>query len=155
MKIFSAQSWFETEKQSIETENAAAEDLFAETLQPSVPTGSDEDSCCQVCREAFEQFYNDEKEEWHLRPAVSYEDKNFHPLCLEDHKVSKKQNPFTTYCLWNIALTFTPVFFPISLKGKTTCGTWVFLKDYWLDCLYVFMHELAHRYILKKTVEHE
>ncbi|XP_016845567.1 uncharacterized protein LOC100121761 isoform X2 [Nasonia vitripennis] len=81
-----AQSWFETEKQTMEIENAAAEDLFAETMQPSVPTGSDEDSCCQVCHESFEQFYNDEKEEWHLRPAISFEDKNFHPICLEDYK---------------------------------------------------------------------
>lgn len=57
-------------------------------LQPSVPTGSDEDSRCQVCHDAFEQFYNEEKEEWHLRPAVNYEEKNYHPLCLEDYKVS-------------------------------------------------------------------
>ena len=71
----------------METESAAAEELFVETLQPSVPTGIEEDSCCQVCREIFEQFYNDEKEEWHLRPAVNFEGKNFHPLCLEDHKV--------------------------------------------------------------------
>lgn len=71
----------------METENAAAEELYAETMQPSVPTGSDEDAFCQVCHEAFEQFYNDEREEWHLRPAINFEDKNFHPVCLEDHKV--------------------------------------------------------------------
>lgn len=57
-------------------------------MQPSVPTGSDEDARCQVCHDAFEQFYNEEKEEWHLRPAVNYEEKNYHPLCLEDFKVS-------------------------------------------------------------------
>ncbi|KAK2584744.1 hypothetical protein KPH14_007075 [Odynerus spinipes] len=81
-----AQSWFETEKQTAETEGIATEDTPQETQQPSVPTGSDEDSRCQVCHDAFEQFYNEEKEEWHLRPAISYEGKNFHPLCLEDYK---------------------------------------------------------------------
>lgn len=81
-----AQSWFETEKQA-ETDGTAADDSPQEALQPSVPTGSDEDSRCQVCHDAFEQFYNEEKEEWHLRPAVNYEEKNYHPLCLEDHKV--------------------------------------------------------------------
>lgn len=82
-----AQSWFETEKQTAETEGVASDDSPQETLQPSVPTGSDEDSRCQVCHDAFEQFYNEEKEEWHLRPAVNYEEKNYHPLCLEDYKV--------------------------------------------------------------------
>ncbi|XP_047352069.1 pre-mRNA cleavage complex 2 protein Pcf11 isoform X1 [Vespa velutina] len=81
-----AQSWFETEKQTAEIEGIATEDTPQETQQPSVPTGSDEDSRCQVCHDAFEQFYNEEKEEWHLRPAISYEGKNFHPLCLEDYK---------------------------------------------------------------------
>lgn len=65
----------------------ATDDSPQETLQPSVPTGSDEDSRCQVCHDAFEQFYNEEKEEWHLRPAINYEGKNYHPLCLEDYKV--------------------------------------------------------------------
>ncbi|XP_063987411.1 uncharacterized protein Pcf11 isoform X2 [Diachasmimorpha longicaudata] len=81
-----ARSWFEMEKQNAETEGANAEDTPQETILPSVPTGSDEDAQCQVCHDAFEQFYNEEKEEWHLRPAVSFEDKNYHPLCLEDHK---------------------------------------------------------------------
>ncbi|XP_070159553.1 pre-mRNA cleavage complex 2 protein Pcf11 isoform X3 [Polyergus mexicanus] len=80
------QSWFETEKQTAETEGMATDDTPQETLQPSVPTGSDEDSRCQVCHDTFEQFYNEEKEEWHLRPAVNYEKKNYHPLCLEDYK---------------------------------------------------------------------
>lgn len=85
---FLAQSWFETEKQTAETEGTAADDDQAEGQQPSIPTGSDDDSFCQVCHEPFEQFYNEEKEEWHLRPAVVFEEKNYHPLCLEDHKVS-------------------------------------------------------------------
>ncbi|XP_036146540.1 uncharacterized protein LOC105828169 isoform X2 [Monomorium pharaonis] len=81
-----AQSWFETEKQSAEMEGMTTDESPQETLQPSVPTGNDEDSRCQVCHDAFEQFYNEEKEEWHLRPAVNYEGKNYHPLCLDDYK---------------------------------------------------------------------
>ncbi|XP_043252988.1 uncharacterized protein LOC122397706 [Colletes gigas] len=81
-----AQSWFETEKQTADTEGVATEDSPQEALQPSVPTGSDEDSRCQVCHDAFEQFYNEEKEEWHLRPAINFEEKNYHPLCLDDYK---------------------------------------------------------------------
>ncbi|KAG7198467.1 hypothetical protein KM043_005849 [Ampulex compressa] len=81
-----AQSWFETEKQTAETEGITTEDSPQEASQPSVPTGSDDDSRCQVCHDAFEQFYNEEKEEWHLRPAINYEGKNYHPLCLEDYK---------------------------------------------------------------------
>ncbi|XP_017892802.1 uncharacterized protein LOC108632624 isoform X2 [Ceratina calcarata] len=81
-----AQSWFETEKQTADTEGITAEESPQEALQPSVPTGSDEDSRCQVCHDAFEQFYNEEKEEWHLRPAINFEGKNYHPLCLDDYK---------------------------------------------------------------------
>lgn len=80
------QSWFETEKQTADTEGITAEDSPQEAAQPSVPTGTDEDSRCQVCHDAFEQFYNEEKEEWHLRPAINFEGKNYHPLCLDDYK---------------------------------------------------------------------
>ncbi|XP_012218940.1 pre-mRNA cleavage complex 2 protein Pcf11 isoform X2 [Linepithema humile] len=90
-----AQSWFETEKQTAETEGVVADDTPQETLQPSVPTGSDEDSRCQVCHDAFEQFYNEEKEEWHLRPAINYEGKNYHPLCLEDYKRALEKSALT------------------------------------------------------------
>ena len=81
------QSWFETEKQTADTEGVTTEDSPQEASQPSVPTGTDEDSRCQVCHDAFEQFYNEEKEEWHLRPAINFEEKNYHPLCLDDYKV--------------------------------------------------------------------
>ena len=83
-----AQNWFETEKQTAEIEGATADASPLKTQQPSVPTGSDEEACCVMCHEAFEQFYNNEKDEWHLYPTVNFEDKNYHPLCLEDHKVS-------------------------------------------------------------------
>ncbi|XP_051175876.1 uncharacterized protein LOC127291029 isoform X2 [Leptopilina boulardi] len=81
-----AQSWFETEKQTTEVENAVTEDVPEEADQPSVPTGSATELRCHVCHDEFKQFYNEEMEEWHIKPAVVFEGNNFHPFCLEDHK---------------------------------------------------------------------
>lgn len=44
--------------------------------------------CCEVCHDTFEQFFNEETEEWHLRAAMKMDDKFYHPVCYEDHKVS-------------------------------------------------------------------
>ena len=41
---------------------------------------------CDICKEPFEQFWDEEEEEWHLRDAVRVEDKTYHPLCYEDAK---------------------------------------------------------------------
>ncbi|XP_043484064.1 uncharacterized protein LOC122512348 isoform X2 [Leptopilina heterotoma] len=81
-----AQSWFETEKQTTEVENAVTEDVPEEADQPSVPTGSATELRCHVCHDEFKQFYNEEMEEWHIKPAVVFDGNNFHPFCLEDHK---------------------------------------------------------------------
>ncbi|XP_017022387.1 pre-mRNA cleavage complex 2 protein Pcf11 isoform X5 [Drosophila kikkawai] len=62
------------------------------SLDSPVPTcaaGTDDvDRCCDMCHEKFEQFYNEELEEWHLRSAIRVEDKIYHPLCYEDYKAS-------------------------------------------------------------------
>nr|NP_001286429.1 Pcf11 cleavage and polyadenylation factor subunit, isoform G [Drosophila melanogaster]AHN56227.1 Pcf11 cleavage and polyadenylation factor subunit, isoform G [Drosophila melanogaster] len=62
------------------------------SLDSPVPTcaaGRDDvDHCCDMCHEKFEQFYNEELEEWHLRSAIRVEDKIYHPLCYEDYKAS-------------------------------------------------------------------
>ncbi|XP_018319947.1 uncharacterized protein LOC108733341 [Agrilus planipennis] len=56
---------------------------------PSVPADKDvQDACCEVCKERFEQFYNEEKEEWHLRMAIRVDGKTYHPLCHEDYLAS-------------------------------------------------------------------
>ena len=41
---------------------------------------------CVICGDPFEQFYDDEEEEWHLRDAMRVDDKTYHPVCYEDAK---------------------------------------------------------------------
>lgn len=65
---------------------------------PALP--EDGDRVCDMCQEKFEQFYHEETEEWHLRNAIRVEDKIYHPLCYEDHKVKKEKCMF--YCLDHI-----------------------------------------------------
>ncbi|XP_066998871.2 uncharacterized protein [Anabrus simplex] len=79
-----AQSWFETQQ--------AAEGRMEEKEPveiPSVPAGENaEETFCDVCHDKFEQFYNEEREEWHLRYAIRVEGKTYHPVCYEDFKAS-------------------------------------------------------------------
>ncbi|KAK4887613.1 hypothetical protein RN001_003884 [Aquatica leii] len=56
---------------------------------PCVPADPNvQDAACEVCRDKFEQFYNEEKDEWQLRMAVRVDDKTYHPLCYEDYQAS-------------------------------------------------------------------
>jgi pre-mRNA cleavage complex 2 protein Pcf11 len=45
---------------------------------------------CDMCHDGFEQFFNEETEEWHLRNAIKIDEKVYHPICYEDFKVSLK-----------------------------------------------------------------
>lgn len=55
---------------------------------PSCPAGpEDVDRACDVCHERFEQYYNEDLEEWHLKHAIRMDDRFYHPLCYEDYKV--------------------------------------------------------------------
>ena len=40
---------------------------------------------CAICHEPFEQFWDEELEEWHLRDAIRVNDQTYHPICYEDH----------------------------------------------------------------------
>ncbi|KAK2163156.1 hypothetical protein LSH36_84g01011 [Paralvinella palmiformis] len=52
------------------------------TSCPAVQGGDD---VCAVCGEVFEQFWDEDEEEWHLRDAMRAEDgKTYHPVCYED-----------------------------------------------------------------------
>ncbi|KAL0879180.1 hypothetical protein ABMA27_002970 [Loxostege sticticalis] len=82
-------SWFETT--GLEESSGPAEPA-AEA--PSVAAGAPADSCCALCGDKFDQFYNEDKEEWHLRNSVRHEGNNYHPLCFEDYKASlTKEEP--------------------------------------------------------------
>ncbi|XP_030216244.1 pre-mRNA cleavage complex 2 protein Pcf11 [Gadus morhua] len=41
---------------------------------------------CEICQEAFEMYWEEEEEEWHLRDALRVEGKTYHPSCFEDYK---------------------------------------------------------------------
>ncbi|GBP76226.1 Pre-mRNA cleavage complex 2 protein Pcf11 [Eumeta japonica] len=84
-------NWFETGGVEGEAEGIVE---VPEGEAPSVPAGAPEDQHCALCGDKFDQFYNEDKEEWHLRKAVRHEDKNYHPLCFEDYKASlTKEEP--------------------------------------------------------------
>jgi hypothetical protein len=88
---FSAQSWFEAQ-QAAEGEEKEVQEI------PSVCAGENpEDTFCAMCHDKFEQFYNEEKEEWHLRAAVRVDGKTYHPLCYDDYKVSIIHYNVNTY----------------------------------------------------------
>ncbi|XP_035773980.1 uncharacterized protein LOC118456936 isoform X2 [Anopheles albimanus] len=60
-----------------------------ESPQPSCPAGTDEDDRqCHMCHDVFEQFYNEETEDWHLKCAIRIDGYTYHPLCYEDYKAS-------------------------------------------------------------------
>ncbi|KAG7305107.1 hypothetical protein JYU34_010576 [Plutella xylostella] len=80
-------SWFETGGSTETGVEPAAE-------TPSVAAGAPADRHCALCGDAFDQFYNEDKDEWHLRNSVRHEDKNYHPLCFDDYKASlAKEEP--------------------------------------------------------------
>uniref|UniRef100_A0A1B6C345 CID domain-containing protein n=3 Tax=Clastoptera arizonana TaxID=38151 RepID=A0A1B6C345_9HEMI len=81
-----AQSWFESQAGQ-NSNGAETEEVPGEV--PSVAAGeSPEDAACEICRDKFEQFYNEEREEWHLRQAIRIEEKLYHPICYQDFKAS-------------------------------------------------------------------
>ncbi|KAJ2945092.1 hypothetical protein O0L34_g9148 [Tuta absoluta] len=77
-------SWFETG--GAEGEGEGPPEVPEET--PSVAAGAPADHHCALCGDKFDQFYNEDKEEWHLRNSVRHEEKNYHPMCFEDYKAS-------------------------------------------------------------------
>ncbi|KAL4230869.1 hypothetical protein ACF0H5_011243 [Mactra antiquata] len=48
-------------------------------------TGNDDEDLCNICREQFELYWDEELEEWHLRDAIKVNNKTYHPICYEDH----------------------------------------------------------------------
>ncbi|XP_075235212.1 uncharacterized protein LOC142332584 isoform X2 [Lycorma delicatula] len=81
-----AQSWFESQAQ----QNVVVEDETTNDIPSVACENGLMDVECEMCKDKFEQFYNEEKEEWHLKRAVKVDDKIYHPICYEDYLSSLK-----------------------------------------------------------------
>lgn len=81
-------NWFETQQTEMDL-GGDDSNQKSDSPVPSCPAGvNDEDKYCAMCHDAFDQFYNEETEEWHLRQAIRIDEKTYHPICYEDYKVS-------------------------------------------------------------------
>lgn len=81
------------ENQQLNQNEGKDEENEAEIEIPSVPADiNNQDPRCEVCQEKLEQFYNEDKEEWHLKMAIRVEDKTYHPLCYEDLQANDTAN---------------------------------------------------------------
>ncbi|XP_055694535.1 uncharacterized protein LOC129796532 isoform X2 [Lutzomyia longipalpis] len=83
-------NWFETQQQEIDASQEDSNQRGGEDVpNPSCPALPDDSNrICDVCHDPFEQFYNEETEEWHLRPAIRVDDRTYHPLCYADYQAS-------------------------------------------------------------------
>ncbi|XP_069362227.1 pre-mRNA cleavage complex 2 protein Pcf11 [Maniola hyperantus] len=84
----------EREKNWFETGGGAEEEPPSDTEEsPSAAAGAPQHHCA-LCGDRFQQFYNEDREEWHLRNSVRHESQYYHPLCLQDYKTSlTKEEP--------------------------------------------------------------
>ena len=83
-----AQNWFDIQQ----TETAKFEETEEEEIQ-SIPCSEfPEGTICQLCHDKFENFYNEEKEEWHLRNCLVDNGLPYHPFCYKDFRVSVDTN---------------------------------------------------------------
>ncbi|XP_048389435.2 pre-mRNA cleavage complex 2 protein Pcf11 isoform X4 [Stegostoma tigrinum] len=64
------------------TQEAAKEKEFQSV--PAGPAGVHE--VCEICQEAFEQYWDEDEEEWHLKNAIRVDNRTYHPACYEDYK---------------------------------------------------------------------
>ncbi|CAH1140150.1 unnamed protein product [Phyllotreta striolata] len=62
------------------------DDAEEEVEAPSVAADPDSTlECCKVCHDKFDQFFHEEKEEWHLKNAIRVDGYTYHPLCYDDY----------------------------------------------------------------------
>ncbi|XP_067842368.1 pre-mRNA cleavage complex 2 protein Pcf11 [Heptranchias perlo] len=64
------------------TQEAAKEKEFQSV--PAGPAGVHE--VCEICQEPFEQYWDEDEEEWHLKNAIRVDSRTYHPACYEDYK---------------------------------------------------------------------
>ena len=58
--------------------------LSAFTSSNTCPATNDIDDSCYICKDPFEIFWNQDKEEWHFKDAVRVDMRVYHPICFED-----------------------------------------------------------------------
>ncbi|CAF3370268.1 unnamed protein product [Rotaria sp. Silwood1] len=51
---------------------------------PAIGNGDSDDDRCYVCHDPFENFFDDNREEWHLKDAIRIDGKTYHPICYQD-----------------------------------------------------------------------
>lgn len=56
---------------------------------------------CYVCHDPFENFFDDNREEWHLKDAMRVEGKTYHPICYQDILSVRQIDPSTTTSITN------------------------------------------------------
>lgn len=58
--------------------------LSAFTSSNTCPATNDIDDSCYICKDPFEIFWNQDREEWHFKDAVRVDMRVYHPICYED-----------------------------------------------------------------------
>ncbi|CAF1111328.1 unnamed protein product [Rotaria sordida] len=64
---------------------------------PAIGNGDNDDDRCYVCHDPFENFFDDNREEWHLKDAIRIDGKTYHPICYQDvrYETTNEQVPAT------------------------------------------------------------
>ncbi|CAF2755181.1 unnamed protein product [Rotaria sp. Silwood2] len=64
---------------------------------PAIGNGDNDDDRCYVCHDPFENFFDDNREEWHLKDAIRIDGKTYHPICYQDvrYETTNEQVPVT------------------------------------------------------------
>lgn len=82
-------NFFEAQQNDDDSEHEDSNQPVTGTPSPSCAAGPDDhDRACDMCHDKFETFFHEDTEEWHLRNAIRFEDKTFHPDCYDDYQVN-------------------------------------------------------------------
>ncbi|CAF1621530.1 unnamed protein product [Rotaria magnacalcarata] len=67
---------------------------------PATGNGDGDDDRCYVCHDPFENFFDDNREEWHLKDAIRIDGKTYHPICYQDvrYETTSEQVATTDLC---------------------------------------------------------
>ncbi|XP_056140706.1 pre-mRNA cleavage complex 2 protein Pcf11 [Lampris incognitus] len=67
-------------------EEQKSQEVVKEEFQSVKATTDVVGESCDICQEAFEMYWEEEEEEWHLKNAIRVDGKTYHPSCFEDYK---------------------------------------------------------------------